>query len=217
MLELKRYQCYVTRLLPYLAIVIVVGVISTYAIGSTAIDGLDSAHHIMDGIFFRDLLVDQPLAHPIAYTLDYYRKYPALGFLYWPPLFPSIEGFAFLFTGIDIRTSRACILCFGVILGIVFYRLLQRRHGSLYGFLGAILLVSTPLVASYLNQVMLEVPAIAMGLLTIAAYRRLATNEDAVRLREGILFAVVAAAAAYTKQTIVFVYAAIACDVLVHH
>ena len=216
MVNFKRYRHSLAAILPYLGIIVVAAVLASPTIRSAAIDDLDSAHHIMDGIFFRDAMIDHPLARPISYTLQYYEQYPALGFLFWPPFFPVIEGIAFLFTGIAVQISRVCVLGFGFMLGMVFYTVIRRRYGSLAGFLGALLLLSTPLVALYLNQVMLEVPVIAMGLLTVAAYYKLVAREG-IWLREAILFAVIAAAAAYTKQTIVFVYAAIACDVLVNH
>jgi hypothetical protein len=189
--------------------------VAGHNLGSTNIDDLDSAHHIMDGIFFRDVLVDLPLAHPINYTVEYYKKYPALGFLYWPPVFPVVEGVAFLIAGINVQVSRICVLLFGIVAGMAFYAIMA-SYGRFCAVCGSIFLMSAPLVGRYLNQVMLEIPAIAMGLLTVALYFRL-REEDSIGWRDGVLFAVTAAAAAYTKQTIAFVYAAIVCDVMVNH
>src|SRR5689334_2773985 len=93
-------QSYLRRILPYIGIAVAALILSLPSIGTTKIDDLDSAHHIMDGIFFRDVIVDLPVAHPFHYTLDYYKKYPALGFLFWPPFFPAVEGIAFLLGGI---------------------------------------------------------------------------------------------------------------------
>src|SRR5678815_5209908 len=77
-------------------------VLSYHTLGMQTIEGLDPAHTIMDGLYFRDLIIDHPL-NPISYTLSYYRQYPALGFLFWPPFFPFVLGLGFLVGGLDIR------------------------------------------------------------------------------------------------------------------
>ena len=46
--------------------------VSWYTLHNQNIEGLDQAHHIMDGMFFRDLIVDHPFSHLKDYGLHYY-------------------------------------------------------------------------------------------------------------------------------------------------
>src|SRR6202040_1536313 len=61
----------------------------------------DEMRHAMNGVFFRDFLMDLPLRHPVQYVYDYYAKYPALAFPHWPPLFHFVEGIFFLLFGLS--------------------------------------------------------------------------------------------------------------------
>src|ERR1039458_2066824 len=89
--------------------------ISQPSLLSPDIDDLDSAHHLMDGYFFRDLIIDHPVSHLPTYALNYYKQYPALGFIFWPPLFPFVLGLFCLVGGPHVLTARMCIAFFGLI------------------------------------------------------------------------------------------------------
>jgi hypothetical protein len=204
------------RVVPYLLIVAAVGGICVHTLSSTAIDGLDSAHHIMDGVFFRDFLTDIPLLHPIAYTINYYKQYPALGFLFWPPLFPALEGVAFLVGGVDIRIARLCIFGFALLFAILLYRLLNRRLGPAASSITVLLLCTIPLFCRFSNEVMLELPVLAMGTIVITAYEQMISTPT-TRWSRALLVAVSGAAALYTKQPIAFLVPVLFLDVLINH
>ena len=119
-----------------LLLVIVLAIVSTVVVlgirrsGDFALD--DEARHAMTGAYFADLLSDLPLSHPIQYTYAYYARYPTLGLIHWPPLFPFVEGLAFLALGPSIVVARLTVLVF-VAWGLIFWFLLVRE---LFTFLG---------------------------------------------------------------------------------
>ena len=206
-----------TRVLPLLLIALFALSICWHSLSSTRIDDMDSAHHIMDGIYFRDLMHDLAFAHVVSYTYNYYEHYPALSLLIYPPVFGAVEGTVFLASGsVDMRVSRWTVLGFGVLLACLLYRLLEPRWGSAAALLGVLLLLSTPLISLLYNEVMLEVPAVAMALLAVFAYLHMVRTPEP-SWKAVVVFAVAAAAAVYTKQTAGFVYAPLAVDLVVNH
>ena len=80
------------NLLALVTILACVIVVSLPTVTSPDIDDLDSAHHLVDGYFFRDLIVDHPVSHLESYALGYYKQYPAMGFIFWPPFFRLFSG-----------------------------------------------------------------------------------------------------------------------------
>ena len=182
------------------------------------VDGLDSAHHLMDGYFFRDLLSDHPHAHLQQYVFSYYKQYPALGFLFWPPLFPFVLGIFCTVFGTHVLTARICMLCFGVVFVTSFYLILRRSASAWVSFTAAAALSTVPGMAWSFNQVMLEMPTLAMMCLAVLAYLHFMR-----RLGEGRSFggavacAVACAAVVYTKQPGWFVYPALCLDLVLQH
>ena len=205
-----------TRIAPLVLIALFAVCLCWHTLSSTRIDDLDSVHHFMDGVYFRDLMHDAAFLHVVPYTYDYYQHYPALSLLIYPPVFAAVEGVVFLATTVDLRVARWTILGFGVLLAWMLYAMLERRWGAPAALSAVLLFLSTPLVALLYNQVMLEVPAVAMGLATIVAYRRM-VRTPSPSWTAVLLVAVLAVAAVYTKQTVGFVYAPLAVDLLVNH
>src|SRR5581483_7912842 len=207
-----------SQYLPQTVLVFAAVLISLPHLASTRIDDIDSAHHIMDGIFFRDFIIDLPrsLRHPIAYTFSYYEQYPALGFVFWPPLFPAIEALFFLFGQIDVRVARVCVLAFGLLLALIIHALLRRSFSRATAVLTVLLILSTPIIAAFYQQIMLEIPALAVTFLSIFFYKRIVTHAS-LRWADLLLFSFTAAAAVYTKQTVVFIFPAFFLDAYVNH
>jgi 4-amino-4-deoxy-L-arabinose transferase-like glycosyltransferase len=108
--------------------------VSWYTLHNQSIEGLDQAHHIMDGMFFRDLIVDHPFSHLKDYGLHYYTQYPALGFKFWPPFFPLIEGLFLLVFGMHIVVARWCLLAFGMLLAVLIFLGTRDILARLYPF-----------------------------------------------------------------------------------
>jgi hypothetical protein len=121
----------------------------------------DEMRHAMNGVFFRDFIVDLPLHHPLQYIYEYYAKYPALAFPHWPPLFHFIEGIFFLVFGLSPWVSRLTILCFALLAVHFWYRIAERLGPRYRAFLSAVILSSIPFILLYERVTMLEIPALA--------------------------------------------------------
>src|SRR5947209_5089130 len=128
-----------------LAIVLLLVVVACLPnLRSTNIDDLDSAHHILDSYFFYDLLHDHPHSHVAAYAMAYHKQYPALGFLFWPPLFPAIGGLLCLIFGPNVLTIRLAILFFGATFAVSFYAILRRELGKWFAVAAACAAIGAP-------------------------------------------------------------------------
>ena len=204
-------------LLAALTLLLLTVVVALPSLHSRDIDDLDSAHHLMDGYFFRDLVVDHPHAHLQHYVFSYYKQYPALGFVFWPPLFPAVLGAFSLVGGAHVLTARACILFFGVVFALAFYAILRRTVPPWLALCATAAALTVPGIAWSLNEVMLELPTIAVMCLAVLAYLHLRDHAaDPISIPRALLCAVALAAVIYTKQPGYFLYGAVALDLLVH-
>ncbi len=183
---------------------------------SGEMDTPDSSMHLLDGYFFYDLFRDHPHAHLAHYALHYYKQYPALGFVFWPPLFSIVLGVFFLVTGPGMVSARLCLVCFGLVFGLSLYAILRRRLPPFLAFCAAAAAVTMPGMTRSLNQLLLELPAVAVMCLAVASYYfmvdRMAAQKSIVR---PLLCGAACAAVIYTKQPGWFLYPALALDVLV--
>jgi 4-amino-4-deoxy-L-arabinose transferase-like glycosyltransferase len=191
--------------------------VSWYTLHNQNIEGLDQAHHIMDGMFFRDLIVDLSFSHLKDYGLHYYAQYPALGFKFWPPFFPLIEGLFFLVFGVHIVVARWCLLAFGMLLAVLIFLATKDILGQWVAALTTMGVVTTSLIVEYMNTVTLEVPTLAIAFLTICLYQRMVKRGHWQGWLEVLGFACIGAMAVYTKQTIIFIFPALFIDILVNH
>jgi len=127
----------------------------------------DEMSHAMNGVFFRDFILDFPWRHPIQYAVQYYAKYPAISFPRWPPLFHFIEGLFFLVLGLAPWVSRLAVLSFAL-MGVYFWYRIAERLGPRYqAFLSALALACAPFILLYERVAMLEVPSLATCLATL--------------------------------------------------
>ena len=179
------------------------------------IDDLDSAHHLMDGYFFRDLIVDHPYRHLPAYALNYYKQYPAMGFIFWPPLFPFVLGLFCLVGGAHVLTARICIAFFGVVFSFAIYAILRRRLTVWLSLCATIAAITMPGIAWSYNEVMLELPAIAVMCLAVLSYFSVVDHlNERSSIGRGLLCGVCCAAVIYTKQPGWFLFPALGLDFL---
>ena len=137
----------------------------------------------MDGIFVHDFLTDRPWRHPLGYALSYYKQYPALGFIFWPPFFAVVEGLFFLVGGVSVTTARVCVAAFAVLMALSAYAASRVTQARLFALAAALLIVWNPTLRDLARGVMLEVPVLAMALLTVGLYspRPPSTNADTGR------------------------------------
>jgi hypothetical protein len=161
----------------------------------------DETRHMMNGVFFRDLLVDRPLSHPMQYAYGYYAKYPALAIPHWPPLFAFVEAIFFLVFGISVWASRLAILGFALLGAYFWYRIAERYGSPSRALLTVFVFCLLPPVMVFESVTTLEIPQVALCLGTIHFWLRWRESE---RARDLWATAGFAAAAMLTYQMSVF-------------
>ncbi len=205
----------------FLGVACLVVAVSLRGLLSRDIDTPDSSMHLLDGYFFYDLFRDHPHAHLALYALHYYKQYPALGFVFWPPLFSLALGVVFFLTGPGMLGARLCVAGFGLLFGLSFYIILRRRFPPCLAFCASAAAVTMPGMARSLNQLLLELPAVAVMCLAVVSYYFMADRIAADRISgqtsfvRPLLCGAACAAVIYAKQPGWFLYPALAVDVLV--
>jgi 4-amino-4-deoxy-L-arabinose transferase-like glycosyltransferase len=84
-----------------------------------------------------------------------------------PPLFTVLLGVLFRSFGSDIGVARCLASIFGVALLVGLYLIVWRREGALPAYIVVLTLLAAPGVFELCVSVMLEVPAIALGLWSV--------------------------------------------------
>jgi len=159
----------------------------------------DAPRHMMDGVFVLDWFRDLPASLSLKqYATEYYARYPCLGLIHYPPVFPVVEGLFFAVFGVSVATARITVAAFGA-LGAVFGYLLARRFvGRLASTAFVLLVFGAPQVVWWSREVMLETPMIAMML--VASYFFVRYVEEG-RKRFVVAAGALLALAVLTKQT----------------
>lgn len=181
------------------------------------ITGLDQAHHIASSLFFHDAFRDLPLTNPLCYVYDYYRQYPALGFVFWPPVFHAAAGAVMTVVGPGVFAARLTLALFTALLAGCFYLCVRRCAPPLIALLATGVLLTVPLMIELENSVMLEIPMAAMVCLTLVAYFRLIDRGRWIGWGEVLLASVLCAGIVHTKQPGVFLLPALWLDLAWNH
>ncbi|HBN74884.1 MAG TPA: hypothetical protein DD473_03490 [Planctomycetaceae bacterium] len=181
------------------------------------IDGLDQAHNVTTSLFFYDLYRDMPVNNPVEYTYDYQRQYPALGLIFWPPLFHAISGLAMLVTGPQLSTVYAVVTAFAFVLSLCLYAGGRSLLSVPLALMVVLLTVTAPEMVALQNSVMLEIPSIVFCLFVLWLYGNVTRRAGWKHNGEAILAGLACAAIAYTKQPAVFVLLGLFLDVLINH
>lgn len=185
-----------------------------------AVEGLDSSHNVMDGLFFYDLFktdlwsmtsLNELAAHPATY----HSQYPALGFVYWPPFWPLIESFFFFVFGTTLLASQMSVTLFTIIFAITFTAVVSRIASTWTALASLVLLLSSEEIWLASNTIMRDMPALGMMMLSFWCCVR--WMEDGHRTRWLWIFLAISIASIYTKQTTVLVHIALAAGALIHH
>nr|WP_320114290.1 glycosyltransferase family 39 protein [uncultured Desulfuromonas sp.] len=167
----------------------------------------DSPRHALNGIFVHDLIAAHPFYAPKEWAVNYYLKYPALTFLFYPPLFSAILAASYKVFGFSHVTAQATVAFFHLLLGFSVYLLARRWVSFGYALGAALMLAAAPEISYWGRQVMLDVPAYAwLGFMAVffVAYLE---NE---RKRDWYLALLFYLLALYTKQTPLFIGGALA-------
>ncbi|HEY1753824.1 MAG TPA: glycosyltransferase family 39 protein [Bryobacteraceae bacterium] len=171
-------------------------------VSSTDVIDTDAARHAMNGTFIYDMVRSGQFWHPVRFARLYYSHLPALSMPYHPPLFPAIESLFFAAFGVKLLTARVAVAVSVGLCALLLFKLVHATLGS--RVLAACVTVTTwSLWTSQLvaRDVMLEYPSMAFALAALYCVRDL----DHYTMRRALLFAVLAAAAVWTKQHTVFV------------
>jgi hypothetical protein len=129
--------------------------------------GGDSNRHVMTSIFFRDFITDGEFADPKGYAEHYFEQYPALGLLVWPPLFHGVCGVLMLIFGTSAEVARWLVLLSFVVSCLCVYRLARRVLDDDRASAVMILYSIAPLIFDFSRDVMLEIPALALVLVSV--------------------------------------------------
>ena len=173
----------------------------------------DACAHAMDGVVFRDMLVDQGFWDPIEYGKQFYARYPCLGTpYYYPPGFGLTEAPFYVVFGVSITAARLCVLCMHIGGLLLLFTIVSRTHQRWTGFLAACLMATAPLAIDSSRTVMLEAPTVSMMLLATWLLLRYEDRPSATR---AVLWAVALAGSVMFKQTALFIIPAHATYLLV--
>ncbi len=162
----------------------------------------DAPRHAMDGVFYYDMARALPLTHLKQWAIDYYLQYPAVTVLTYPPVFALVEALFFALFGVSHSTAQLTVSVFFLVAVLGAYFLVRRWLRRIPTFSVALLFISTPIMALWGRQVMLEIPTFAF--LLWSAYFFFAYL-DSGKSRHLYLVVVLVLAAAYTKQPAVFI------------
>ena len=132
----------------------------------------DETRHVMTGVYVRDVLADRPFSSLRDYSVHYYLHYPALGLLVWPPFFYLVEGLFMLAFGTCFLAARVVVGLFALLACVYLFGLARKTRGTLTAALAVLFFGLSPLVFGYSGQVMLEVPTLALALMTLYHCRR---------------------------------------------
>jgi hypothetical protein len=137
-------------------------------------DGLafqgDAPRHAINGLFWYDMATSGNTDF-IGFATRYYARYPVINPITYPPLFYLLEGCAFRIFGPTPYAAKALILLFGILAGCYSMAWARRWVGPVYGWTG-VFLAFVPGVVVWSTTVMLNVPALALGLASLYHARR---------------------------------------------
>src|SRR5215469_9091202 len=166
--------------------------------GSIADD--DAPRHALNGAFLLDMVRQHQVAHPVQYGYWYYSRLPALSLPYHPPIFPAFEALVYGVIGVNTLAARIAIAVATFAAVLLLYRVILRTHNSpLLATMVTISFFALPRVQKLSATVMLEVPALVF---VLAALVFATPDEGAFQTPRSLMFAVFAAAAIWTKQTV---------------
>ncbi|MEO5334007.1 MAG: glycosyltransferase family 39 protein [Magnetococcus sp. YQC-5] len=170
----------------------------------------DADRILMDGLFMHDLLHDIPfqeLFHPngfhtaYQYALQYFAHYPALSLGARPPLFPLVEALFFTLFGVHDWSGKLSIIAFAMLGTIAWYDLIRRSYDRQTALLATGLLFTTPFIVQWGWYPMLEIPILAMTLLTANLFwRYTATGNQKTLFLAALSFSMTL----WTKQAALF-------------
>jgi 4-amino-4-deoxy-L-arabinose transferase-like glycosyltransferase len=171
----------------------------------------DAPAHAMNGALLHDYLWTLPYSSPLRFAFDYYLHYPALTISVYPPLFPITEALVFSVLGVSHFAAQLTVSLFGLVLACSLYSMARTALAPAAAGGAALLVLSTPMVALWSRQVMLEIPSLALLVAATAFFLHFLEGGGNRRLYISVLMM---AGAIYTKQTVAFAIVPMAATLL---
>jgi 4-amino-4-deoxy-L-arabinose transferase-like glycosyltransferase len=165
------------------------------------IDWPDASRHALNGAFVLDFLQQLPWRHPIDFAYDYYRQWPALTILFYPPLFYGVLAAVYAALGVSEASALLTELAFLLLLAWGAFRLSRHWLDPPPALAVALLLMGAPELAFWGRQIMLDVPAYAFLVWAAEFLVRHLKSGQKWALFGAVICAV---AAAYTKYNAIF-------------
>jgi 4-amino-4-deoxy-L-arabinose transferase-like glycosyltransferase len=175
------------------------------------IDWPDASRHALNGAFVLDFIQQLPWRHPIEFAYDYYRQWPALTILFYPPLFYGILAVVYAVFGVSEPSALLTELAFLFLLAWGAFRLSRHWLDPPPALAVALLLLGAPELAFWGRQIMLDVPAYAFLVWAAEFLVRHLKSGQKWPLFGAVICAV---AAAYTKYNAIFFVVPIAISLL---
>jgi 4-amino-4-deoxy-L-arabinose transferase-like glycosyltransferase len=165
------------------------------------IDWPDASRHALNGAFVLDFIAKLPWRHPVEFAYDYYRQWPALTILFYPPLFYGVLAAVYAVLGVSEASALLTELAFLFLLAWGAFRLSRHWLDPPPALAVALLLLGAPELAFWGRQIMLDVPAYAFLVWAAEFLMRHLNGGQRWTLFTGVTCAV---AAAYTKYNAIF-------------
>ncbi len=182
----------------------------------------DAPLHAMDGVFVHDF-VDVLIKHKYSlsnpneikeWAYQYYAKYPSLGIIvFYPPFFAAIEACIYALMGISVLAARFTVVIFAIAGFWALYFIAKMLFDRASAIFAAGIWASLPTTVIWTQTVMLEVPTVAMILLSCLFYIKFRESNKTIWL---ILTAIFVIFAFLTKQWAIFISAVFLLDLILH-
>jgi hypothetical protein len=169
----------------------------------------DMPRYLMNGVFISDALragIWTP-SEAIEFAQRYFARYPALSLGHHPPVLPVVLVPFFEIFGPSVFAGRVAILVVFLVSIVLVHRVARRLTGAHAASWASLVFATMPLVVDFGQQVLSEMPAIA---LVLTAMLFLLRFRDAGRPRDFLCFVAAALAGLACRQTVAFVFPAYA-------
>lgn len=195
----------IKSIFPFILILVTI-LLTGRAINSGEFWWSDESRHAMDGLFLMDFFKDLTfldLNNLYRYVEIYFAKYPALGFIWYPPFFALIESIFFSLFGISEITARITVIFFTLISVLCLYHLIKKMYNEVVALLTCLIFITTPVVVFWAKTVMLELPTIALITISLCFFY----NYFFLHKKRHIYYLTLALILSlYTKQTAMFIF-----------
>ena len=163
---------------------------------------MDAPRHALNGAFVLDFLRAMPLHAPQEFAFDYYRQWPALTILFYPPLFYGFLAVGYALFGVSEASALLVELAFLYALGVGSYRLAREWLTPMSALCCAVIVIGSPGAFYWGQQIMLDIPAWAFltwSVIAFVSYRRDGKTWQIVACAALLVLAI------YTKYNAVFI------------